>query len=598
MASVSLYDLCNLTSFVTNNPHAVLSLANNLSPAKALLASDLIASEAQIERVELFSTLYTFLDFPEMSGLCSSIKNSHWIRSFSITHQVGTFKFGPAFSRTIAAALGPRLERVEISGTEFGTEQSAQVFRALSRQCAGSLRELVVEGCNFADKSVVDLLTCICKLPLLESVELSNNVICNYDHASLAGALNAIPRLEHLVLRNINISELVPSSGINVMAAISLGALKTAKKLRTLELEASGPANQKFASLLDDFLHSTAGREFALETLLLKSNCFELAKKGNKLIELIKRAPRLRRLNIFSNPVKEPAAAALGGAIGSAREMEKLCISDCMTSSRAIEDFFGAMRAGGKALKSLRMSYNGTEDAGTVAIAGFLSVSASRIAVLEMRRNRITEPGALALAKSLERLTSLTTLSLSYNSLGPTGAAAILDALCLSHTKMSPMLLVSMRHCLAQDQGAAAAGRLIRGSGCRSLELDGNKICEEGAKAIATAIFSCAEGTVIKSLFLGENQLGKLGAEWLAERVIKPNRVVVELDIMEIYMGDAGAKAIAAAIMGREEGVMKSVIIYGNDFTELGVNEFKAAMEREQTANHKVRLSLGRNCSD
>ena len=112
---------------------------------------------------------------------------------------------------------------------------------------------------------------------------------------------------------------------------------------------------------------------------------------------------------------------------------------------------------------------------------------------------------------------------------------------------------------------------VMRASGSLTyLRLDGNKIGDEGAKAIAAGV--AASGS-LTHLFLWENKIGDEGAKALAAGVAASGSLA-HLNVGFNKIGDAGAKAIAEAL--RVNAVLTELDLRGN---EIGKDAKKALQE-------------------
>ncbi|KAK3238678.1 hypothetical protein CYMTET_51328 [Cymbomonas tetramitiformis] len=163
-----------------------------------------------------------------------------------------------------------------------------------------------------------------------------------------------------------------------------------------------------------------------------------------------------------------------------------------------------------------------------------------KVTKLDLSHAGIGVPGALVLSKLLVFNTSLNTLDLSSNEIGPEGAKALAVALTPN-----------------------AEG--VFNTSLNTLNLYSNPIGDEGAKALAVTLTSNAKGMFNTSLniHLNGNNIGPEGAEALAV-ALTPNEEGVfntsmnTLNLSNNTIGPEGAKALAVALTPNAEGVFNS----------------------------------------
>ncbi|KOO35677.1 hypothetical protein Ctob_013874 [Chrysochromulina tobinii] len=149
----------------------------------------------------------------------------------------------------------------------------------------------------------------------------------------------------------------------------------------------------------------------------------------------------------------------------------------------------------------------------------------------------------IALLIATKFMPALSNLELYGNSIGYEGAKAIADAL---------------------QSGTAVVTKL---------ELGGNKIGDEGAKAIAEAL---KVNAVVTTLDLRSNSIGDEGAKAIAE-ALKVNAVVTTLDLGYNYIKVEGAKAIAEAL--KVNRVLTTLWLNGNKIGDEGTKAIADALQ-------------------
>ncbi len=224
---------------------------------------------------------------------------------------------------------------------------------------------------------------------------------------------------------------------------------------------------------------------------------------GQKVIELLKRSPHLRVLDLSNNPV----GSVLHQLKTASRSLEELTVRNCDLDPHGIESMLDSSHA----LRVIRIGENPTAgDLGAKAIARFVASSGGRTLVeLRMEDNGVEVAGALALAGSFVKAYALRQLDMTGNVIGPRGAAAIMDALTTASTM--PMDTINFSGCMI-------------GAPCRIQVLD-----------------------------LSSNPIGDNGVKYLLEKVTlnipqQKGRTVGELNIVGIQMGVEGAMAVKQAV--------------------------------------------------
>lgn len=151
-------------------------------------------------------------------------------------------------------------------------------------------------------------------------------------------------------------------------------------------------------------------------------------------------------------------------------------------------------------------------------------------------------PHAAALLSSLHSLTQLQTLTLSHATSAPAAAAAALTAL--------PNLHALRLNNLRLDAGGARVACAAMGTlrAVTALRLNGNDLGDAGGRELAAALRELAPR--LRELAVADNSLGP-GGGVRAAHALAAAHVLADLDISGNWVGDEGARALAAAATGR-----------------------------------------------
>jgi Ran GTPase-activating protein (RanGAP) involved in mRNA processing and transport/GTPase SAR1 family protein len=148
-----------------------------------------------------------------------------------------------------------------------------------------------------------------------------------------------------------------------------------------------------------------------------------------------------------------------------------------------------------------------------------------------------------ALAHALAKLTALTTLDLSFNSLGGDDVKSLADALA-GLTALNTLHLWGNQFSDAGIKSLSPALKQL--TSLTTLDLWGNGITDAGVETLAPAL---AKLTALKTLDLWLNGIGDAGARALAPALARLT-ALDRLHLRSIRVGDDGAKALAPALTG------------------------------------------------
>lgn len=260
--------------------------------------------------------------------------------------------------------------------------------------------------------------------------------------------------------------------------------------------------------------------------------------------------PKLRHLSIFSPQGDDTVLQRLMPSIGGLTHLTTLKLGgeeefeapDCAALASTLDALPG--------LLEFELSETSSRAAGAAAIAPALS-KLQRLQRLSLYSNRFCR-GMVQLAPSIGALTDLRSLVLRGNRVGSCDEGVQL--LCDSIKRLPRLqeLDISM-NCLG-TQGAIALSHALAGLPLVSLDVSRNNIEVVGAVALAPVIGTL---TSLRSLFLGDNDLGDLGVQRLAVDIRGlPHLEVLGLDEQryEEWEGEGSSEEGEEGEEGEEDG--------------------------------------------
>ena len=235
-----------------------------------------------------------------------------------------------------------------------------------------------------------------------------------------------------------------------------------------------------------------------------------------------------------------------------------LSLSSCEWAGRHLTDehmgAVSAMIAGNSQLEGLVLSRNRITDSGALLLAKALALSES-LRKLCLSGNRITDPGASALAAALPRMgwrrrgdadgksgagSLLEEVRLANNRIGDEGVTALAAAL----PALSQLSRLDLRCNSIGEAGAKALAAVLPKLHLQEMHLQRNRIGDAGAAAIATAL---PRTPWLRTLRLTGNVVGDAGASALAAALPKAPSLI-GLQLSSNQLGDAGGVALARAL--------------------------------------------------
>eukprot|EP00249_Psilotum_nudum_P022258 c28439_g2_i1 orf=151-1761(+) len=279
----------------------------------------------------------------------------------------------------------------------------------------------------------------------------------------------------------------------------------------------------------------------------------------------------LRSLNLSDNALGEKGVRAFSSLLRSQCALEELYFMNNGISEEAARAICELLPSGEK-LRIMHFYNNMTGDAGAEVLSELVKC-ASVLEDFRFSSTRVGSDGGIALAEALKSGTSLKRIDLRDNSFGVEGGIVLARSL-KQHLDLVEAYLSYLG---LEDKGATALAEALGAGapGLRVLELAGNEITENSARAIADCISSKFK---LVKLNLAENELKDKGVLTVCEVLMKGHDDLTELDFSSNDIGRIGASAAAKAVAQKPK--FKLLSIDGNHISESGVEAVKEALHK------------------
>ncbi|KOO21484.1 hypothetical protein Ctob_001958 [Chrysochromulina tobinii] len=210
-------------------------------------------------------------------------------------------------------------------------------------------------------------------------------------------------------------------------------------------------------------------------------------------------------------------------------------LTELQLSPRALGELVQSLASGGSLMR-LSIADCGLGDEGALAVLPV--VRAGSLSTLELRSNRIGNPGASSLAEALAGNSALRSIDLQRNDIKDQGAIGLAAALQVN----GALQVVNLRFNEVGDAGATALGKALQSNrSIVELHLGGNLIGPEGAMQLAASLEA---NSTLRTLNLRSNAILDVGAVAIA-RMCKRNDALVELYLGSNGIGEEGCAALA-----------------------------------------------------
>ena len=264
---------------------------------------------------------------------------------------------------------------------------------------------------------------------------------------------------------------------------------------------------------------------------------------AHHLAQGLKCSTNLTNLMLSDNHIGDDGALNLGTGIKYCSNLDSLSLDNNLIGDIGARGLGSGLRRCRK-LTTLQLQHNKISDDGTMGLAEGLQFC-SKLEYLYLHHNCIADDGAKSLAMVLEHC-SITTLELGHNQIGDagiSGLAAYCKTTYASITKTRFQLLESLElnNNLITSVGAEnLAEGLVKGNKLETLDLDHNSI-GDGAADLAKGLQHCKN---LDTLRLSYNEIGDAGAKGLA-KFLRHCAILETISLDHNDISDDGAAALA-----------------------------------------------------
>lgn len=562
MENPSSTPLANLVSFITNS-RRMLSFVNPL-PAQMDTVACLVR-EAEVDG--LFFECVP--NDPATLRLGESVSASATVSCLTIvtnyTPQINLLMFLSAALENRTSLTRFRLCNTKMEGALVGT---------LGAFVSDSpvMRSVKFTHCLAPIGTVAIMITQLRGTRTLVSLDLEGTRLEISAIEALCGSLHCWPYLSRLKLRDTTMN---PSSVITLGHALAEGKVG----LQVLDLQGNFMNDECTVALVEGLIECGRRRgRYELRKLSMEKSWI-VATGCEAVARLLLHSPRMESVNIISNNFVSIAATnrilAESFRISARRSLRKVILTDCKFWSEAIIALCDALSGSGY-LSALTIIGSQIRQEGAKALSALLPTLAS-LSELDLTSNDLIATPELIVGLSR---TKLRVLKLGRNQ------GVVTDELITAlHTNSLEELVIDI--CKADDTAAKALGGLIsRSQRLRYLNLSRNLFQAAGVNTICEAI---SQSKSMRCLWMDGIKLGTEGARSVAENVISKCESLMELHIGWTHMEEAGADAVAKAIVDACKGGRSELKVVSVSKDEKGIEKLQRA-ELEVAGSISVEL--------
>ncbi|XP_051750709.1 NLR family CARD domain-containing protein 3-like isoform X3 [Ctenopharyngodon idella] len=429
------------------------------------------------------------------------------------------------------------LQELDLSEDKLG-DLDGEKLSALLVDSHSKLEKMKLNNCQLTEKSCSVLATVLSSKTILKELDLNNSHLLDSGVKEICeGLKNPVCKLKILKLSNCSITE----GGYNAVAS----ALRSnPSHLIELDLTGNDPG-QSGVNVLNDLLldpNCKLKTLMLLQTPAAKKTCQYLTRvlHNNPLF--------LRELNLSGHKVRDSKVKHIAVLLQDKHcKLAKLQLRNCNLPEESCSALATILRTN-TCLKELDISNNNLQDSGVKKLQNGLENTNCTLEKLRLSSCSVTEEGYKALASALRsNPLHLIELDLTGNDPGQSGVKELNDLLQDPNCKLkklrflspdaveachyvteiqgeNPLLLrvLNLSECELGDTRVKQLAALLRDKHCKlsTLQLNNNKITEEGCSALASA-FNLNPSN-LKELDLSGNKLGNSGMKKICRLLENP----------------------------------------------------------------------------
>ena len=379
-------------------------------------------------------------------------------------------------------------------------------------------------------------------------------ITCDLGHKILYDPIRRDPTAKYVDVYDDNVQDLVETLAIPQL------------HVRRLKLHSSDPGSVRAAAVAAASNGPNKVESFDASWSLRISN-----EGARAVAEVLAQGWDLKRLALRKVNVSDDGAVSLAEAIKASAEsgtskLRWLDLGSNDVRSRGAVAIGEALEHPGVNITRLTLRGNGICSEGMDALGKGISMS-STLRRIDLAHNGFGDRGAIAFADALSRGTApnLRVLLLGFNSIGPDGMRALMQA--LMHTDVEHL---DVGCNVIGASGAKAIAEMINSTRLKSLNLACNNIGLRGERSGLTALAKALEkNKTLEILNLRGNALHTNCAQDIAD-VLLEETALIQLNVGYNELYDNGAWEIAEAL--EENTTLLGLDFQRNEVTDAGAS--------------------------
>ena len=458
----------------------------------------------------------------------------------------------------IAAAIScnTNLKEIDVSGNDLQTSGAIKIAKSLQK--ISSLTKFCINHNNITHEAAKDIAAVISSNINLKEIDISGNNLQLIGVTNILKTLLSICTLKRLNISDTNISARVEND-ITIADIVGIDLYST-------QLEEINMSGNHLQTTNWEIVMQGLSKFHMLKKLYL-SNSDITDVEAEYIVAVVSCIPNLQEIDLSENNIQTLGAIKILQKLQKISSLTKLCINHNNITDEAADDIAAAISCNIH-LKELNLGGNDLQTSGVIKIArGLQKISlltklcmnysnitheaADDIAAaiscnmdlqeLNLGDNMLQSSGIIKIARSLQKVSSLTKLYINHNNI-TYEAANDIAAVISCNIYLQEIILGGN---IFQTSGIISVTRNLQNiSSLTKLFINDNDITHEAADSIAIAISS---NVFLKELHLSENELQTSGIIKIAKSLQKISSLT-KLYIDHNNISHEAAGDIAAAI--------------------------------------------------